>query len=163
MDVIIWSSSLEIGVKAIDAEHKHLIEFIHLVRAASEKQRSTLNSNKKFLNDLKILFMAHFEKEEDLMFQIGYPGVNAHMILHSAMQGDFDTRILETEQTGDVECALSFVATWIIDHMATADTSLAGFIQQKRDAKAQARAKRAETVPKTARELAHAIAAKARR
>ena len=159
--MITWTSSLEIGVRAIDTEHKHLIEFINLVKLASDRQRSIMRGDPKLLNDLKSLLQTHFEREEDLMFGVDYPGVNTHMTAHSTLQSDLDAKIMESEQSGDVDCAIGFVSTWIIDHMKTEDTKLAKFIQKKKEAKAQATAARA--APKSAADMAKAIAQKSKR
>ena len=151
-DIITWTPSLEIGVRAIDAEHKHLIEFINLVKAASDRQRSILNGDSRLFNDLKTLLQAHFEREEDLMFGIDYPGVNTHLTAHSTLHSDLDSKILESEQTGDADCAISFIATWMVEHMKTEDTKLAEFIKKKKDAnlKAAAAAKAAGPAKKVA-------------
>ena len=156
--MITWTESLEIGVRAIDAEHKHLIEFINLVKNASDRQRATLNSDTKLLSDLKSLLQAHFEREEDLMFGIDYPGVNTHLTVHSTLQTDLDTKILESERTGDADCAVSFVAAWIIDHMATEDTKLAQFIKAKKQANTEAA--KAAKVARAAGPLKRVVAAK---
>ena len=159
--MITWTASLEIGVRAIDAEHKHLIEFINLVKLASERQRSIMKRDPKLLNDLKSLLQTHFEREEDLMFGIDYPDVNAHMTAHSTLQSDLDAKILESEQSGDADCAIGFVSTWIVGHMKTEDTKLAQFIQKKKEAKARAVA--AKAAPKSAADMAKAIAQKGKR
>ena len=156
--MITWTDSLEIGVRAIDAEHRHLIEFINLVTTASNRQRSILNSDSRLLGDLKTLLQTHFEREEDVMFGIDYPGVNAHLTAHSTLQSDLDTKILESEQTGDAECAVSFVATWMLEHMQTEDTKLAQFIKKKTDD--TVRAAQAAKAAKAAGPLKRAGAAK---
>ncbi|MEI6557317.1 MAG: hemerythrin domain-containing protein [Rhodospirillaceae bacterium] len=135
--MITWTDSLEIGVRSIDAEHKRLIEFINLVETVSASQRSRLN-NVKLLSDLRALLQAHFEKEEDLMFGIDYPGVNTHMTAHSTLQSDFGARILETGHSGTMDDAVGFVADWMLNHLKTEDASLALFIRQKKTARTAA-------------------------
>jgi hemerythrin-like metal-binding protein len=137
-DMIVWSASMEIGVRSIDAEHRHLIEFINLVRTANDRQRSALSRDTRLLTDLKALLQAHFEREEDLMFGIDYPGVNGHLTAHSELQSDFDAKIAEAGMSGDSGCAVAFIADWMIGHMADEDTKLAQFIKAKKDEKAKA-------------------------
>ena len=136
--MITWSPSLELGVRSIDAEHRHLIEFINLVNGASDRQRSLLSGDDRLLGDLKALLQAHFEKEEDLMFGIDYPGVNSHLTAHSTLQSDFDAKVLEAKETGDAGGTVGFVADWIIDHLKTEDAKLAKFIKDKKAEKAVA-------------------------
>ena len=135
--MITWTTSLEIGVRSIDADHKHLFEFINLVEAASQRQRTSLNHNQDLLADLKALLRAHFEREEDLMFGIDYPGVNTHLTAHATLQTDFDAKLSEAAEVGNAACAVGFVATWLLNHMGTEDTKLADFIRKKKAEKAE--------------------------
>ena len=157
-DTISWTASLEIGVRPIDAAHKHLIEFVNLVRTASKRQRSTLNGDRRLLNDLQALLQTHFEREEDLMFGIDYPGVNTHMTIHSTLRSDFEEKIQESVRSGDPECAVSFIAAWLVDHMKTEDTKLAAFIKSQKEANTKARA--AAKAAKAAGPLKRGVATK---
>ena len=150
--MITWTASLETGVRSIDADHKHLIEFINLVEAASQRQRASLNHDQNLLTGLKALLQAHFEREEDLMFGVDYPGVNTHLTAHATLQSDFDAKLSEGSEIGSTGCAVSFVATWLVDHMGSEDKRLAEFIQKKKAEKAEAaRAKGAKGIKPTGR------------
>ncbi len=134
--MLVWESSMEVGVRSIDAEDKHLIDFINLVEKASDSQRGKLVNN-KMMFVIRELFQKHFLHEEDLMFGIKYPKVNQHMIEHSTMLTTFDMIALDLQQSGDPSTAIEFITTWIINHFKTEDANLALFIKRLKQAKAE--------------------------
>jgi len=137
--MMVWTSSMESGIRSIDDEHKHLVDFSNIVRNASESQRARL-CDRKLLNSLHILFRNICEKEEDLMFRIDYPNVDKHMIEHSSIMSRLDMIILNFEQTGDSTPMVDFIHDWINTHLKAADTSLASFIQKRKQDNAQSAA-----------------------
>ncbi len=144
--MIEWRDTMEIGVSAIDAEHRHLIEFANLV-ARLPKGRSQRLATMNLLSDLRELFRQHFEQEEDLMFRVEYPKVDKHLLMHCTMMTQFDMCLQNSEHDSSVLDTLALVTDWIVNHIKTEDTSLASFIFQRRQAVALAKAK---TKPKAA-------------
>ena len=134
--MLVWENSMEVGVRSIDAEHKHLIDFISLVQKASESQRGKFVNN-KMIFVIRELFQKHFLHEEDLMFGIKYPRVNQHMIEHSTMLTTYDMIAVDLQQSGDPSTAIDFITTWITNHFKTEDANLALFIRGLKQAKAQ--------------------------
>ena len=132
----VWTSSMESGIRSIDDEHKRLIDFANIVENATENQRSRL-CDRKLLASLHTLFRNICEKEEDLMFRIDYPNVDKHMIEHSSIMCRFDLLIMDFEQTGDTAPMVEFVRDWIDTHLKAADTSLASFIQKRKQVNAE--------------------------
>ena len=134
--MIEWdASSMALGVRAIDAEHKHLIDFLSLASKASMDKRKNI-IDRKLLFTIRELFQKHFLHEEDLMFGIKYKAVNNHMIEHSSMLTNLDLLVRDFEECADPAPAVEFVSSWIITHMHTFDADLAVFIQKLRQIKA---------------------------
>ena len=121
--MIEWdASSMALGVRAIDAEHKHLIDFLSLASKASMDKRKNI-IDRKLLFTIRELFQKHFLHEEDL-------------IEHSSMLTNLDLLVRDFEECADPAPAVEFVSSWIITHMHTFDADLAVFIQKLRQIKA---------------------------
>ncbi|MEI6559378.1 MAG: hemerythrin domain-containing protein [Rhodospirillaceae bacterium] len=132
--MITWNSALEVGIRPIDTAHQSLIEFINLVGQTSESQKPR-PCDRKLLDDLRALLRAHFEKEEDLMFGINYPGVDKHILEHSTMLSRFDIMAANFHMTDQTNPVIEFISKWIVSHHETEDTNLASYIQKLKHGK----------------------------
>jgi hemerythrin-like metal-binding protein len=141
-----WDApSMALGVRAIDAEHKHLIDFLSLASKTSADKRKNI-IDRKLLFTIRELFQKHFLHEEDLMFGIKYKRVDSHMIEHSTMLTTLDILIRDfDENTGPVP-TVEFITSWIITHMKTYDADLAVFIKKLRQIKAAKAAPPGQTI-----------------
>ncbi len=123
-----WDSEMELGVRSIDAQHKHIVNFLSLIENSTiDKHDRIITSNMTMV--LRELFQKHFIAEEDLMFHIRYPSANNHMVEHSMMLTTFDMVKLDFEQTGDTSAFLTFVCEWIVAHMKSYDLELVQFVK----------------------------------
>ncbi len=126
---------MSLGVRSIDAEHKHLIDFIGIIeRAPLDKQGRILSP--KMFNTLRELLQQHFLHEEDLMYGIKYPKVGAHTIEHSSMLTTFDMLARDFDQARDPAPFLDFITGWIIGHFKAYDMDLADFVNKLKQEKA---------------------------
>ncbi len=141
-----WDApSMALGVRAIDAEHKHLIDFLSLASKASTDERKNIISL-KLLFTIRELFQKHFLHEEDLMFGIKFKDVDNHMIEHSSMLTTLDLLIRDFEDFADPVPTVEFITSWIITHMKTYDADLAVFIKKLRQIKAAKAAPPGQTI-----------------
>jgi len=129
-----WSEAFETGLSVIDAEHKHLIEFITLLGRADVGQRRRF-TDKKLLEDLYTLTKIHFETEEDFMFKADFLLLDSHLGEHSTILGTLRTLIDAFAVDGDAQPVLDFMSRSIVDHIRGEDTALADFIRSKRQGK----------------------------
>ncbi len=117
-----------IGIKSIDIEHKHLVDFVNMVERSGIESHARLMDS-KLISSIRTLFHNHFIKEEDLMFRIKYPELNSHMMEHSKMLTDLDVLISNFNITGQAAPVTVFISDWIVDHMKTMDFPIAQFIK----------------------------------
>lgn len=84
MTLLDWSDELEIGVEAVDKEHRELIDAINELQVAveaGEERERTLQLVARVARDAQ----AHFASEEALMTTAKYPGTMLHKMKHEHM------------------------------------------------------------------------------
>lgn len=129
-----WSSAIELGVEAIDNQHKELINHCNLLNNVDELNR------KKILGDEAVNYLMqyineHFEQEEALQQKVGYPRYEAHKKLHKhfteqmeALKSEFDQKGMTIEAFFELSTTLN---DWIVTHIGMEDKALADFIKSK--------------------------------
>ena len=83
------------------------------------------------------LLKEYFDREEDLMFKIEYPGSDKHLMSHSTLLSGLNMLMLSYKETGCSDLIIDFITDRIADHLNNEDTSLASFIQHKRRVQAE--------------------------
>ncbi|MEI8393883.1 MAG: hemerythrin domain-containing protein [Rhodospirillaceae bacterium] len=137
-----WNASLETGIERIDAEHKHLFEFIKLIQTANTDQKRRFVTA-KMLEDFYELTKVHYEDEEDLMFRADFNKLNSHIGEHSLLLNTLRLMIDDFARTNEAEPLLEYITGALSDHMKSEDIQLAEFVRAKRRAKAAAIAQKA--------------------
>ena len=129
--VMAWTNELSIGITAVDAQHKGIIETLErLCKTAADggSWEATLTLS----GDMIDLFESHFISEETFMRSIRYPGVDAHMVAHSAFFTDFSGLVYRIEKhdgsvVGDlVKC----VRRWAFEHVDILDREIARYVAE---------------------------------
>ncbi|MBN2652374.1 MAG: hemerythrin family protein, partial [Spirochaetales bacterium] len=126
-----WSEKYEIGIEAVDRQHKRLLtqinEFVHF-----------LNSNKGYEQMLPtIKFFVeytqyHFETEEEIMIQIDYPEFGEHQHEHNLAKKkirEILLKIKHEEHFSPIELYY-FLANWITEHIEKVDRKIKIFIDE---------------------------------
>jgi hemerythrin len=122
MPVLTWDVSFEIGIPAIDEQHKKLVELANEAQAQVEAGADR-GATEKALRALCDYTVEHFASEETYMDPEGYPDYDGHLMQHmecTTQALDF----LETYSEGKTVAVaefLSFVATWVRDHILQTD------------------------------------------
>ena len=84
MAFIEWSEGLEIGVDAMDTEHRALVDSINQLEASldsGEERSRTIQMVARVAREAK----AHFASEEAAMANAKYPGAALHALKHQHM------------------------------------------------------------------------------
>lgn len=123
-----WSDDLSVGVEAVDAEHRELIEHLEGLRRAHAAGQGGLVSALDALIDAT---HRHFENEEAAMARSSYPQLADHVRSHI----ELSSRVLQIRQrlaAGDVSTLgfelLGFLDGWLLDHIRTADRAFGAFL-----------------------------------
>jgi len=126
-----WESSIETGISVIDQDHKRLIEFSNFIKDAPSSQWKRLVS-RRFLEDTYHLVRLHFDHEEEVMLQIEYRHLDDHLRIHSLMLHAFRSRIDRCSDQYDMEEAVNYIATALLQHKLKNDMPVINFIQSRR-------------------------------
>ena len=132
MAVIAWRKAYETGIVALDEEHKGLIITINnLFEAVRDKQ------GKDVIDDILAMLTSytqdHFEHEERLMAEYGFPGLEEHKAIHQQLRIDVQ-RLTDEATTGTEELAVSllkFLRVWVLEHIVDVDKKYGDFLESR--------------------------------
>ena len=132
--LIDWSEEYAIGIEKIDEQHKGFftaVDRLHEECMASEDEKIVPET----LDFLKQYAVAHFEAEEKLMREIGFPGLDDHLKLHEEFLEQYAELVEEFNELGTsqdlAEKTGEMVQSWLVNHIAEADTQYARYAQQQ--------------------------------
>ncbi|CAG0975556.1 Bacteriohemerythrin [Rhodocyclaceae bacterium] len=121
-----WSPAMEIGHAAVDRQHKKLFDL-----AASLVQDPDHLRVMRTLATLSEYVVVHFRDEEQLLADIGYPGLAAHKQAHDA----FRTRLARLYGNAGGMGLDSIAAEvrqlindWLANHILIADREYAAYL-----------------------------------
>lgn len=130
MAFISWRKDYEIGVKQIDAEHRKLFE---LVNEYYDNYRydSPRKEIERILNSLVAYAEEHFQNEEALMEESGYPQLEEHRKQHADLFlsiFDITEKLLSNPAKADMQ-TLNFLKKWLRDHIIQSDVDIGVFMR----------------------------------
>ena len=125
MAIIEWSDELVLGQEQVDGQHKQLIDEINSLEGLSNAARP--EDVEKALMFLAQYVGTHFQDEEKLMHELGYPGLAEHRVVHQGLYDQVEHRIQEFLLDGqaDYDELVGFLRAWLSDHILTADAEIA--------------------------------------
>jgi len=139
---LVWSEKYQIGVPEIDAQHQELFrrasQFLHAVSDDERQQEAT--ALLEFLNSFVV---THFDAEERLMKEQGYPFYQAQKSQHEKLKKYFARIRQELRQTSREDRFYTMfrfqllVADWLINHTLREDRHLGKFLREKEAAPAE--------------------------
>jgi hemerythrin len=129
---VAWTQDLHVGVAHIDAQHQELFARAASFLAAAERgegERHVLVT----LGYLSGYAATHFEDEERLMRETGYPELAAHAREHQAFQATLHGLTMAFARhglSGDLAAATGReLAAWLDDHVRTTDRALGHWVR----------------------------------
>ena len=132
MALIIWSDKFSVNVKAIDAQHKKLVELLNTVHDAMKEGRGREVIGET-LDGLVDYTKVHFATEEKLLGNNDYPFFQGHKKIHDDMIKEVELLRLryesgETMLSVDV---MQFLKNWLTDHIMGTDRNYSHFLNSK--------------------------------
>ena len=122
MAKLLWTDQFNVGIEVIDQQHCKIVEYINQL----DDMRSRADSNREIGSLIDALIdhtIQHFNYEEKIQEEAGYPYIKAHQRLHvqfAKRLTSFQTRFAEGEDiSGELE---SFLTNWLLDHIKHDDT-----------------------------------------
>lgn len=118
-----WLDDYATGIARIDQDHQRLVELINRVEDAIRNRYSSAAVAAIF-EELEEYASEHFGREERLMADSGYDGLDAHIASHRLFVGQLETLEAAIVASGD-EVALDglfeFLSTWLVSHILRED------------------------------------------
>jgi hemerythrin len=121
-----WTRDLELGVTAMDAEHRQLIDKMNRVYVLDQQQAGRVRIAAAF-SDLGTFIKQHFADEEAHMQQIGFPDLRRHAAIHADLLRRFGEH-LQSFDRGDGRVPPSmirFLVSWLASHIKGIDRKYA--------------------------------------
>jgi len=127
-----WNDSYSVGVVVLDDDHKRLINLINQLQTAALYHTSD-QYEKECFDALIDYTKTHFQREEQLLEENGYPGLEAHKKQHQAMIDQVGNMVAEYQQNADVtiEKTISYLKKWLIKHINGTDKEYSGFLNER--------------------------------
>jgi hemerythrin len=130
-NTFVWTKSLEVGNNLMDEEHQELIARmgrLHQINATSLDKKLILMGMDEFIR----ITRHHFNDEEKLMKEVGYPGLEQHQRIHEGLFGALDR--YRAELASSVyhrfpSSVFDFMKTWITSHIMMVDQQYANHIK----------------------------------
>ena len=121
---VVWSENFNLGIRAIDAQHRRIVDYINELSVAmnlpAPRRRASLTH---VLDNVLNYTESHFSYEEAMLRQAGYPGLEEHHDAHE----QFIRRLngyIGRFAAGDeniVEELRDTLAHWFINHIQGED------------------------------------------
>ena len=126
-----WKAEYLIGVELIDEQHKHLFEIGNRIYELLENYIYVDKYDKivAIINELSEYTRYHFKTEENYMIQIKYPKYFDQKVEHDDFIRkieEIDLRDLDENQNKHIGDILTFVFTWILEHILKKDKLIKG-------------------------------------
>ena len=134
MAIVEWSDDFKIGEKEIDKEHWGLFALINDL-ADKRAQGASESSIEVTLKALVAYVDVHFEHEERLMQETGYPDLEAHKKIHAALDRRVEGFRFDFEGspgTFDYDALMEFLSIWLKQHILKVDMEFAAYLKKYR-------------------------------
>ncbi|MGE5476964.1 MAG: bacteriohemerythrin [Bacteroidales bacterium] len=129
-----WSDEFKLGLPAIDAEHKELLEVCNQFLDAVQAE-APLEQLAAILGNMILRTRAHFIAEERMLDRHGYPGLVVHKAEHDrlllqaeALLARYADTLQQEELRHITTDTANFLQTWLLDHIRTNDRPYRPFL-----------------------------------
>ena len=124
-----WEKKLELSNDLIDTQHRIMILLCRkldiAIKTGEPEQRV-----RWIMVELKKFTEFHFISEENLMHEVGYPGVHEHGIIHTELLMQLNTMLGKISRRRESpEDLLYFLNKWLGKHVAHEDLKIAEYVK----------------------------------
>jgi hemerythrin len=126
-----WTANLAIGVPFVDSDHQGLFTLVNQLHEDMMGGKGK-DATRELLKALHQYASGHFEREERLLSQRGYPRLAEHQGLHATFIAKLD-QIQDKFDHGSALVnidLLRFLKTWLTEHIAAEDQTYATYLKE---------------------------------
>lgn len=132
MSFLDWENKYKVDVEIIDEQHEHLFEIVNTMYD-SIVRGDEQNALEEILSELINYTVYHFETEEKLFKEYGYPEYEEHKAQHDELckqvvelQEQFKLKVVTI--TFEV---MDFLSGWLQEHTTQSDLKFADYMRSK--------------------------------
>ena len=133
MEQIQWNSLYDIDNEIINNQHKNLLQIINKLIALRE-QPENKKTVESIIEDLSDYVVEHFDSEEQIMKDIGFPHLERHKLSHAQLIEqvlDFQKSFKNGDENLTLEI-LVFLKEWLINHILKEDMIINDHIKKQK-------------------------------
>lgn len=125
-----WNESLSVGIAEVDADHQRFIALVNELNSAIAGRQEKPEIERRLMlliADAKI----HFEHEEKLFSEHGYPDAEHHAELHAELSSEFLRILEEFKRTEHSYCWIESglrIKNLLVDHLLEEDMKYRDFL-----------------------------------
>ena len=127
-----WSDNFSADILSVDKQHQELLYLTQKLLDVLSDDTACLEDKQTAFKDLVDHATAHFDYEERIMKNIGYPGLDEHRAEHQDLRDEI-SKITEAVMRGegleDWKGLVSLVQVWLLRHIVSSDTKIRKFVQ----------------------------------
>ena len=124
-----WEKQFSVGNEFLDAEHRMMFLLCRKLDFAIKNDVSERNLM-CIIQELKAFSQFHFLSEENLMHEVGYPGIFQHTAIHSQLLKTLDEMTVGIVKHKTSEFSmLDFFHNWLLNHIQHADAELGNYVR----------------------------------
>ena len=83
MEKFDWLESFELGIEEVDEDHRSMLVIMRKIEQAADD--GSYDLCKELLDELLSFTIAHFQREEKMLEEFGYPNVEIHKKYHAEL------------------------------------------------------------------------------
>jgi hemerythrin len=128
MPIMNWDNALDVGVEAMNKEHRDILDAMNVIFDAHEAgQRGEIIN--KHVARLGAVCVRHFADEERFMEDTGFPGLNTHRLIHEKLLQDLSSHAASILAAGGTanEDFFGFLRRWLVAHIKGIDTKYGAY------------------------------------
>ena len=135
-DPFAFTDKYKTGIEMVDEEHKKLFEIIRETNDVinTEFVHDKYDEIMRLLAELKNYTEIHFSDEENLMEEIGYPGLEAQRMAHESFVEKLVT--IDLEELDEIDDnqqeyllhLIDFLLGWLVNHIIGMDKKIADYM-----------------------------------
>ena len=122
-----WNDKLDIGVMAMNNEHKHLLAIMNRLFDRNEA-KADKNELKGIIKELGEYTVKHFGDEEKYFDSINFPDSSKHKLIHKDLLEKFGGHVAAFEKSGQLDKSFfDFLKMWLSAHIQGVDAKYGQF------------------------------------
>ncbi|MFC2603885.1 MAG: bacteriohemerythrin [Treponema sp.] len=125
-----WDSKYDVGIEAVDKQHRHLVDLMNDLYDACIGERLELDQKfKDVMKELVDYVMVHFKDEEKIMEAIKYPNLKEHKQTHEGFIKEMLSSVSAYTNGKQLvpNSFVRFLRDWLFNHILIDDKEWARY------------------------------------